>query len=95
MTTSAVVPAIAIVTSFAFAGLTFGLAYFAVLRQTVDLHAASHGVLAPVLLTVGRLAIAFLLLGAAARVGALPLLSSFMGFLLARALALRGVRGTA
>jgi hypothetical protein len=95
MTTSAVVPGIAIVTSFAFAGLTFGLAYFAVLRHTVDLHAGGHGLLAPVLLTVGRLAIAILLLGIAARAGALPLLSSFVGFLLARALALRGVRGAA
>ena len=95
MITPALVPGIAIVASFAFAGLAFGLAYFVVLRRTIDLHAASHGVLVPALLTVGRLATAILLLGVAARVGALPLLSSFMGFLLARALALRGARDTA
>jgi hypothetical protein len=95
MITSALVPGIAIVASFAFAGLAFGLAYFAVLRRTVDLHAAGHGLLVPALLTIGRLATAILLLGVAARVGALPLLSSFIGFLLARTLALRGMQGTA
>ena len=91
----ALIHGIAIVASFAFAGLAFGLAYFAMLRRTVDLHAAGHGLLVPALLTVGRLATAILLLGVAARVGALPVLSSFIGFLLARALALRGMQGTA
>jgi hypothetical protein len=91
----ALVPGIAIVASFAFAGLAFGLAYFAMLRRTVDLHAAGHGLLVPAFLTVCRLATAILSLSVAARVGALPLLSSFIGFLLARALALRAMQGTA
>jgi hypothetical protein len=83
MIAPALIPGIAVVASFVFTGLAFGLAYFAVLRRTVDLHSAGHG----------RFAILFL--GVAARVGTLPLLSSFIGFLLARALALRAVRGAA
>jgi hypothetical protein len=76
-------------------GLAFGCAYFAVLRRAVDLYAAGDGLLIPAVLTLGRLAAAILFLGVAARIGALPLLSSFMGFLLGRALALRVVPGTA
>ena len=95
MITPALIPGIAVVASFAFAGLAFGLAYFAVLRKTVDLHAAGHGRFAPTILTLGRLVAAILFLGVAARVGALPLISSFIGFLLARALALRGMQGAA
>jgi hypothetical protein len=91
----AVVPAIAIIAFFAFAGLAFGLVYFVVLRRTVYLNAAGYGRLVPTVLTLGRLVAAILFLGVAARVGALPLLSSFMGFLLARALALREVRSKA
>ncbi len=95
MITSALILGIAIVASFAFAGLAFGLAYFSVLRRTVELYATGHGILVPAVLTLGRLAAAILLLGVTARVGILPLLVSFIGFLLARALALRGVRGAA
>ena len=95
MITPVLVPGIAIVVSFAFSGLAFGLGYFAMLRRTVDLHAAGDNLLVPALLTVGRLATVILLLGVAARVGALPLLSSFIGFLLARGLALRGMQGAA
>jgi N-ATPase, AtpR subunit len=95
MTMPALIPGIAIVASFAFAGLAFGLAYFAVLRRAVDFHAPDRGRLVPAVLTLGRLAAAILFLGIAARVGPLPLLSSFIGFLLARAVALRVVRGTA
>jgi hypothetical protein len=69
-------------------GLAFGYAYFAVLRRTVDLYAAGHGLLVPALLTVGRLATAILFLATAARIGALPLLLAFLGFLVARTFAL-------
>ena len=91
MITPALILGIAVVASFAFAGLAFGLAYFAVLRRTVDLHAAGHDRFAPTILTLGRLAAAALLLAGAASIGALPLLASFIGFLLARAVALRGM----
>ena len=73
------------------AGFAFGLAYFVVLRQTVELYAAGHGRLVPAVLTLGRLAAAVLFLAVAASIGALPLLASFIGFLLARAVALRGM----
>jgi hypothetical protein len=69
-------------------GLAFGCAYFAVLRRTVDLYAAGHGLLVAALLTVGRFATAILFLGVAARIGALPLLLAFLGFLVGRTFAL-------
>ena len=77
------------------AGLAFGFAYFAVLRRTVDLYAARHGLLVPAILTVGRLATAILFLAIAARIGALPLLLAFLGFLVARALVFLRARGAA
>jgi hypothetical protein len=76
-------------------GLAFGCAYFAVLRRTVDLYAAGHGLLVPAIFTAGRLATAIFFLGAAARIGALPLLLAFLGFLAARAFALLIGRGAA
>jgi N-ATPase, AtpR subunit len=91
MTMSAVASAATAATAIG-AGLTFGLAYFVVLRRTVDLCAAAHGRLVPAVLTLGRLLAAILLLGVAARMGALPLLASFGGFLLARALAMCAAR---
>jgi N-ATPase, AtpR subunit len=77
------------------AGLAFGYAYFAVLRRTVDLCTGGHGLLIPVILTVGRLATAILFLGVAARIGALPLLLAFLGFLVARRFALLTARRAA
>ena len=76
------------------AGLAFGFAYFAVLRRTTDLYGAGGGRLVPAALTLGRVAGAMLFLGFAARLGALPLMAVFGGFLLARSLALRAVRTT-
>jgi len=76
-------------------GLAFGCAYFAVLRRTVDFYTAGRGLLVPALLTVGRLATAILFLAVAARVGALPLLLAFLGFLVARMLALFAARKAA
>jgi hypothetical protein len=77
-----------------FAGLFVGACYFAALRRTVGLYAAGRGRLAAAL-TVGRFAGAIIFFGLAARQGALPLLSSLLGFLLARALALRAARRAA
>lgn len=85
-------PALALVA--ATAGLTFGLAYFAVLRRTIALYGGGSR-LVPAALTLGRVAGAILFFGFAARFGALPLLAVFGGFLLARSLALRAVRTTA
>lgn len=77
--------------AMAAAGLAFGLAYFAALRRTVLL-LGSGGRLGPAALSLGRIAAAVIFLGLAARFGAVPLLAAFLGFLLARALALRALR---
>ena len=79
----------------AFAGLMFGLAYFAALKRSVTLLVRSDSWLGPVALTLGRAgaAVGFLLI--AAKLGAAPLLSGFAGFLVARALALRAKRRAA
>jgi hypothetical protein len=77
-----------------FAGLALGACYFAALRRTVALFATGRGCRAAAL-TLGRLAGAIIFFGLAARLGALPLLSSFLGLLLARMLALRSARRTA
>jgi hypothetical protein len=79
----------------ALAGLVFGLMHFAGLRRTVELYSGGRSRLAAAALTIGRIAGAILFFGLAAKLGALPLLSSFLGFLLARTLALRAARRTA
>jgi len=73
----------------AVAGLTLGLGYFALLRRTVRLYGSGHRHLAPVALTVVRLAGAAVFLALAARLGALSLLAAFLGFLVARTVAVR------
>lgn len=94
MTNAALTHSLALGFAAMTAGLAFGLAYFAVLRRTIDLYGGgSH--LVPAVLTLGRVAGAILFLGFAARLGALPLLAVFGGFLLARSLALRAARTTA
>lgn len=80
---------VALAAFWSVAGTAFGLVYFAVLRLTVDLYGKGYGGLVSAALTLARFAAAILLFGLAARVGALPLLLTFFGFLLARALALR------
>lgn len=76
----------------ALAGLVFGLVYFRALRRTVELHVAGRGWLGPVALSFARIAGAVIVLTFMARLGALPLLSGFFGFLLARGIALRAAR---
>lgn len=81
-----------LVAGMAVAGLALGLAYFAALRQTAALLGTGGSRLRPLLLTLARVAGAALAFFFAARLGAAPLLAAFLGFLAARALALRWVR---
>jgi F1-F0 ATPase (N-ATPase) AtpR subunit len=81
-----------LVAAMAVAGLALGLAYFAVLRRTAELLGTGGSRLRPLLLTLARIAVAALAFFFAARLGAAPLLAAFIGFLAARALALRRVR---
>ena len=71
------------------AGFVFGLLYFAAVERTALLLAARKGLIGPISLTLGRVAAATLFLALAAQFGDASLLSAFLGFLLARAVALR------
>jgi hypothetical protein len=94
MTGLSLAAAVAIGSGAAAAGLLLGCVQFAALRRTVALYRAGR-YLAPSALTLSRLAGAIMFFGLAARLGALPLLSAFLGFLLARRLALRAARSPA
>lgn len=76
----------------ALAGLAFGLVYFASLKRSVTLFVVGKDWLGPLALTLGRIGVAVTLLYVAARLGAVSLLAVFIGFLMARALALRAER---
>ncbi|MGO8915555.1 MAG: ATP synthase subunit I [Stellaceae bacterium] len=92
MTDGTLATAIATASAMAAAGLVFGIGYFAALRRTVHLYGFGRDPFGSVALTLGRIAAAVIFLVFAARLGALPLLAAFLGFLLARMLALRAVR---
>ncbi len=79
--------------SMAFVGFAFGLAYFAALRQTTARFASGSGWLVPSALTFGRIGTITIVLTVAAKLGAMALFAAFLGFLLARAAALRLVKG--
>jgi hypothetical protein len=79
----------------AFTGLVVGLVHFAALWRSTELYSAGRDQLAAGALTLGRIAGTILFFGLVARLGALPLLTSFIGFLLARTFALRAARRTA
>jgi F1F0 ATPase subunit 2 len=74
------------------AGFGLGLLYFEALRRTVARFTARDGWPAPVALTVGRMGVAAAVLAVAARAGAATLLVTFLGFLLARTVALHRSR---
>jgi hypothetical protein len=74
-----------LVLAAAAAGAAAGLAYFAALRRTADLIGAGARGPWPLVLTLGRVALAVGLFAAAAGLGAGPLLGAFAGFLAARA----------
>lgn len=92
MTHAALVSVASLSAAMAAAGFAFGLAYFAALRRSIAFLAASADWHRPIALTLGRLAAAALFLLLAAKLGALPLLAAFVGFLAARAVALRAAR---
>lgn len=91
MTGAAVASGAALSVGGAVLGLVFGLAYFMVLRLSAVLYGAGRR-LAPSALTLGRIVGAILFLGPVAQLGSLPLLSAFLGFLLARTVVLRTAR---
>lgn len=76
----------------ALAGLAFGLVYFATLKRSVTLFVEGKSWLRLLALTLGRIGAAVAFLYVAAKLGAAPLLAAFIGFLMARALALRAER---
>lgn len=92
MTHDALASTFVLASTMAIAGLVFGLGYFGTLRWTVTLYGAGRGWVGPAALTLGRIAGAALFLMLAASLGALPLLAAFLGFLLARTIAVRAVR---
>jgi hypothetical protein len=71
------------------AGVAFGLLYFAALKRSVTLFVGGKNWFGPLALTLGRIAAAVSFLFFATTLGAEPLLGAFVGFLIARALALR------
>lgn len=71
------------------AGLVVGFAYFRALRRTADLFAQGRGAALPLGLTVVRLAGLIAVLSLAVQLGALALIACFLGFLLARGIAMR------
>ncbi len=77
----------ALAAAFAGGGIALGSCYFTVLRRSL----AARGMRALTLM-LGRMAAAVAFFALAARFGAVPLLASLLGFLLARLLALRAAR---
>lgn len=73
-------------------GLLFGIAYFHALRRTVDLVSEGRQWVRAVALTGTRIIGAIVLLTFMAWLGAVPLLMGFLGFILARMIALRPAR---
>ena len=71
------------------AGIALGLLYFASLKRSVTMFVGGKSWLAALALTLGRIGAAVVLLYLAAKLGAASLLAAFIGFLMARALALR------
>ena len=69
-------------------GLNLGLVYFRALLRTAELLAGDRGWLVPAGLTLARVVGAILVLAFMARLGAIALLAAFLGFLLARMIAL-------
>lgn len=83
---------VGLASAMAFTGFAFGLVYFAALRQTAALIAAGGDRRRLSAFTIGRMGVVTILLTLAARLGATPLLATFLGFLVARGVALRAMR---
>jgi NhaP-type Na+/H+ or K+/H+ antiporter len=76
------------------AGFALGLLYFEALRRTVKRITARDGWRGAIALTAGRVVALIAVLAVAARLGAMALLVTFAGFLLARTVALYRSRRT-
>ncbi len=74
------------------AGFAFGLIYFSMLRETVDLYGSGRSWVWPMALTLGRIAGAAIVLSFVARFGAGLLLAASLGLLLARSTTLHRAR---
>ena len=75
-------------------GSGFGAVYFAALHRTADSYVAGRGWMNPTALTLGRIVTAGGFFALAASFGAMPLLTAFLGFLVARSLAVRAAKET-
>jgi hypothetical protein len=73
-------------------GIVLGLLYFAALRRSVAIFTDGGGWFAPAALTLLRIAGIVIALGVAAKLGAIPVLAVFLGFLIARGISLRLAR---
>jgi hypothetical protein len=82
MTGSSLASAFAAASAMLAAGVVFGLGYFVALFWRTG----------PAILTLARIIGAIVILAFAVRLGALPLLATLLGFLLARTLAMHAVR---
>ncbi len=81
--------------ALAVAGVVLGRCYFEVLRWSVARYASGRSsALQGAALALARILCAAALLAVAARLGALPLLAAFLGFIVARTWALRAARST-
>lgn len=80
---------LALAAPMAVAGILLGFIYFACLRRTVALFAGGGGWAGPAALTLARFGVAVVVLGFIARLGAVAILAAFLGFLIARTIALR------
>ncbi|AZG78846.1 hypothetical protein IYX23_01095 [Methylocystis sp. L43] len=78
--------------AMACAGFVFGRVYFAALRRTAVGIAAGNRWMFLLAFTLGRYGAAIILLGLSAQLGAIPLLSMFLGFLAARGVALHSAK---
>ncbi len=92
---TAFVPVLGQAVAMAIAGVAFGLTYFATLRRSVAALAGGGGWVRPLALTLARLGAAVVFLALAAKLGAAALIAAFLGFLLARTIALRAARRAA
>ena len=95
MTDGLSLPMSGLVLAMILLGFALGLAYFATLQRSVALLSARRGALVPLALTLLRIAGAVGVLALIARLGALPLLAAFVGFLVARGVMLRAARRSA
>ena len=89
MTGEGVLPTVALGLSMVLAGCVFGIFYFTALRRTILVLAERRGWVVPITLTLGRVVAAIVFLMFAAKLGAVSLMGAFLGFLLARVVALR------